>query len=812
MVECENLTLPLKPSFLGKTLVIIVSSYPYGFGEPFLEDELAVIADFFEKIYFVIPDIGLDRSTQRYAIPANAQIIFLDSRLTLFSKALSFFSLPSKRMRKHLFRVKKNLELPFSKILVKTLLAYEARDIVFRKLLTNKLKELKVDFNQLYLYTYWFTDYTYSIARLKEKIPRVKAFTRGHGWDIYFERHDPPYLPLRGYTIQNLDKVFTISDDGRNYLLKKIPGVDPSKIVAHRLGVEAGCTPVEKQFTNDHLNILSLSFIAPVKRTELLIEALEKEESINIYWHHVGDGTDDYSKSIKELAANKLGDKKNIQYRFHGTMDKRQVYSFFKDHWIDLLVNTSYSEGLPVSIMESMAHAVPAVAPDVGGISEIISDGKNGFLMSPNPDANELKNIIGKFYKLNKDSKKALRDNAFQTWDRDFNNSKNYLRFVQDILALGTHPFRVCSRCILDSADDPGITFDERGICSICRQYDLKVRNEVFKGDEARNKLEDLVGKIKKEGIGKPYDCIIGLSGGVDSTYVAWKVKELGLRPLAIHLDNGWDSELAVKNIENIVRRLDLDFITYVIDWEEFKDLQLSYFKAGVIDLELPTDHAIVAILYQIAKKYGVKYVLSGHNLATEGFLPEGWIHYKFDVKNIRGIHKRFGKERLKTFPLMPFFKRLYYEKVLGIYLFSLLNYIEFDKNEAKRFIMDKLKWRDYGAKHYESIFTRFYQGYILPRKFKVDKRKSHFSTLICSGQLAREKALELLMDDPYPSREMMEADKVYVLKKLGFDEKEFEEYMKAPVHKHTDYPSYINTFLKLRPFKRAMKKLLPLK
>jgi len=372
--------------------------------------------------------------------------------------------------------------------------------------------------------------------------------------------------------------------------------------------------------------------------------------------------------------------------------------------------------------------------------------------------------------------------------------------------------YQDCTRCVLDSNDSSVITFDEQGVCSLCRIYDDAVKKSVFRGKEGEEKLKALVQEVKNAGVNNQYDCIIGLSGGVDSTYVAWKVKEMGLRPLAVHLDNGWDSELAVKNIENIVRKLGIDLHTHVINWNEFRDLQLAYFKAGVIDLEIPTDHAIMAVLYHEARKNKIKYILSGHNLVTEGFLPDDWIHHKFDVLNLKAIHKRFGSAKLKTYPLLPFFEKFYYEKILRLKQISVLNYLPYEKNEAKQLIMEKLNWRDYGGKHYESIFTRFYQAYILPRKFHVDKRKSHFSTLICSGQLTREAALEMLKHDPYPAEEMMNADRAYVIKKLGFTEAEFEAYMKAPVKKHNDYPSYMNIYFKLRPLIRIYRKVFPRK
>jgi N-acetyl sugar amidotransferase len=356
--------------------------------------------------------------------------------------------------------------------------------------------------------------------------------------------------------------------------------------------------------------------------------------------------------------------------------------------------------------------------------------------------------------------------------------------------------YRTCTNCILDTNDDPQITFDAQGVCNYCIEYYSQSKQTVLPPAEREKKLNEILAKIKSDGAGKQYDCVIGISGGVDSTYLAYAAKQMGLRPLVVHYDNGWDSELAVKNIENIVQKLGVDLYTYVNDWEEFKDLQLAFLKASVIDIELITDQAIVAVLYKLARKYNISYILAGNNFATEGVLPQSWYHWKIDVLNIRAIHKRFGKGPLKTYPMVGFFERYYYDKFTKIQTISLLNYLPYSKSEAKKTIMSELAWRDYGGKHYESIFTRFYQAYYLPRKFNVDKRKAHLSTLICSGEITREEALEEMKKPVYDPVKLQE-DKVYVLKKLGLTHDEFEEIIHAAPKKHTDYPSYINSHYK---------------
>lgn len=348
--------------------------------------------------------------------------------------------------------------------------------------------------------------------------------------------------------------------------------------------------------------------------------------------------------------------------------------------------------------------------------------------------------------------------------------------------------YQICTRCIMDTTD-PGILFDENGVCNHCRDYDLKAGKNVFSGAAAERKLNEIVGKIKEEGRNKEYDCIIGLSGGIDSSYLALQAKRLGLRPLAIHFDNGWNSELSVKNIENIVKKLGFDLYTYVIDWEEFRDLQVSFFKASVVDIELLTDNAITSVLYRIAREKKIRYFLDGQNVVTEGVMPKAWVHLKSDLKNIRAIQKRFGTRKIESFPTLGPWKKIIYQLLRVLQPICLLNYFPYNKDEAIKTLERELGWRYYGGKHYESIFTKFYQAYVLPVKFHIDKRRAHLSTLVCSGQMSRKDALAAMEEELYPAAEL-KADKEYVLKKLGLSNAEFEEIMGLPVKSHLDYPS----------------------
>lgn len=348
---------------------------------------------------------------------------------------------------------------------------------------------------------------------------------------------------------------------------------------------------------------------------------------------------------------------------------------------------------------------------------------------------------------------------------------------------------KICSRCVMDTTATE-ITFDDKGICNFCHQYDNVTTKDLYvdKGGEVR--LNNLIEKIKKDGKNRQYDVLIGISGGVDSSYVAYLVKKVyGLRALAIHLDNGWNSELAVANVEHIVKKLDIDLSTYVLDWKEFKDIQTSFLKASVSNIEIPTDHAIWALLIKTAAKHKIPYIIAGNNVVTESIMPESWLYGSKDSKFIKAIHKKFGKVKLKTYPSLSTFDYVDYLLIRGIRWVPILNYINFVKSEAKQLLIDELGWRDYGGKHYESIFTRFFHSYYLPVKFGYDLRKSYLSALVCSGQMSRADALEELKQAPIDP-DLLKQDRDYVLKKLGLSEEEFEQILKNPNKTFSDYPN----------------------
>lgn len=351
-------------------------------------------------------------------------------------------------------------------------------------------------------------------------------------------------------------------------------------------------------------------------------------------------------------------------------------------------------------------------------------------------------------------------------------------------------PYQLCTFCIMDSTD-PDIVFDEQGQCNYCRGALLTIKREL--SPEIRElTLNNLIQKIKKEGKKSKYDCIIGLSGGIDSSYLAYiLVRKYGIRPLAVHVDNGWNSEPAVSNIYNIVEKLKIDLYTHVIDWEEFKQLQRSFLYASVVDLEMLSDHAIVVIINKLSYKKRIKYFCIGSNYQTESIMPPSWFYSeKFDSKNIRDIYKIHGNNyKISTFPFLTFCRYFFFGKRFGQYLMP-LSFMDYNKESAKEELRAELGWQDYGAKHHESFITKFYQTYILPQKFKIDKRRAHLSSLICANQITRDDAL-IEIAKPLIDNNEIESLIYYFCKKMDLSKEQFQYIMQLPRKEHSEFKSY---------------------
>jgi N-acetyl sugar amidotransferase len=354
---------------------------------------------------------------------------------------------------------------------------------------------------------------------------------------------------------------------------------------------------------------------------------------------------------------------------------------------------------------------------------------------------------------------------------------------------------RVCSNCVMDTSDSH-ITFDVKGVCDHCQTYYAKVLPNWHTDERGARELRRMVEMIKASGRGKDFDCIVGMSGGIDSSYLTYIATRLGLRPLVFHVDAGWNSQEAVSNIERLIDNLRLELYTEVIDWEEMRDLQLAFFKSGVPHIDTPQDHAFFATMYKFAEQHSIKYILTGANLSTECIRnPIEWMYYQSDSIQIKDIHRRFGARPLVSFPTTSIFRhKIWLPYVKGIRVARLLNLVPYDKAAAVKLLVEKFGWQPYPQKHFESRFTRFYEGYWLPEKFGFDTRKVQFSSLIVTGQMKRDEALEKLKTPPLDDATVRQEFE-YVANKLGISVAELKGYLDGPNKTYKDYRSQDNLY-----------------
>ena len=355
-------------------------------------------------------------------------------------------------------------------------------------------------------------------------------------------------------------------------------------------------------------------------------------------------------------------------------------------------------------------------------------------------------------------------------------------------MAINRQSYRLCKRCVMDTSD-PEIAFDGDGRCSNCARFIAALERYGIGQEPQWKELDRLFECVRAAGRGKEYDCVLGMSGGIDSSYAAFMCKERGLRPLAVHMDNGWDSEESVLNIKNIVSKLEIDYTSFVLDWSEFRDLQLAFLRASVPEAETPTDIAILGILHRVAAKHGIRYIVSAGNIATEGLLPKSWHYNAKDLKYFSHIRNRFGGASLITFPTFDYKSEAYYKFARGIRFVYPLNYAGISEEEMESVLACKFGFKRYGEKHHESRYTRFIQSYYLFEKFGIDYRRATFSAKICSGQACRSNALEVLKALPYEPIQIAE-DKQYVAKKLEISTDELEEIINLPPKWYWDYPN----------------------
>lgn len=356
--------------------------------------------------------------------------------------------------------------------------------------------------------------------------------------------------------------------------------------------------------------------------------------------------------------------------------------------------------------------------------------------------------------------------------------------------------YQICTNCIMDTSDTR-IVFDEKGICDHCNDFYKNTKPNWDTGEIGRNNLQRIVDKIKIQGKGKDFDCILGLSGGVDSSFMLHlAVKEFGLRPLVFHVDGGWNSELAVHNIQMLVEKLGLDLYTEVINWEEMKDFQLAFLKSGVPHIDIPQDHAFVATLYNFAYKYDIKYILNGGNISTECVRnPMEYLYYGTDMKQLADIRKKFGTSEMETYPFSSVLRHKFYLRYIrGIQVVKALNYMPYIKKDALELLEKEYGWKPYPQKHFESRFTKFYEGYWLPERFGFDTRRVQYSSLILTEQMTRKEALEKMKFPAY-NPETIDDEFNYVATKLGITSEELKMYFNQPKKFYWDYDNMESIF-----------------
>ena len=798
-------------------LVLFTGSYPYDVAgeQTFLAPEMPHLANEFDRI-IIVPRVRGGSNASASVESGNghgaAEIALRGTgkaEIEVDSTLADHISVESDRLKT--FRASLNAALIAKEISARPLQL--ASPAALRRLIAFSVEATRVadwlsDFvrhHQLsscdtVFYTYWLDAISCGIVLRPEVIGGIPVISRAHGYDLYEEVHRPHYLPGRRFLLERLRSVHTVSQQGRSYLVHRYPAAEDHVMVS-RLGT---CDPGFTTRASDDgvLRIVSCSALVRVKQVSMIAEAIARAAAARplrqIEWRHFGAGPEhaDVERAMHAFKPD------NLRSQLMGYVPNADVMQFYRRHAIDLFVNASSSEGIPVSIMEAQSCGIPCLAPVIGGVPEIVTS-RNGYLVdAPASPAAIADRIVGI---LDTPEELAPRREASRAhWAQHFDADRNMAAFASRLrgiayaseAARGSRvarrasvtsdaSYRICTRCVMDTTD-PEITFDADGVCNHCHRYAERIA--LIGQNATQEALTTLVSRIRTEGEGKQYDCIIGVSGGVDSTYVAYLTRSLNLRALAVHLDNGWDSELAVTNIALALRNLKIDLYTHVIDWDEFRDLQVSFLKASVPDAEIPTDHAIVSVMYSLARRFGTRYVLTGYNLRTESHMTNAWSQGYYDWRYIRAIHRRFGGGRLTTFPHMNLWR--YWRNLRTIHFVDVLDYVDYVKANAIETLNQELGWRYYGGKHFESIYTRFYQGYFLRRKFGFDKRRSHLSSLICAGEISRDHALEELRKEPYPLEQQLE-DRAYVIKKLRLSEAEFEEIMQLAKKDYTDYPSY---------------------
>lgn len=765
-------------------LFLYTVNFPYGNSEPYLFNELPYLSKHFKKVV-IIPLLEERSNTP---LPENVEVRFMSEIKNLHSRKIYFV--------KNFFGILHILLNEFwnckPKLYFLKKLHYYFSELLNAIELSDKIILLaESDKGKIIHYSFWMNSWALALAFLKKKENIEDYIFRVHGFDLYKERWPHHFIPFRHTCYKFCSGIFPISKLGEKYIKENFTYAHKSK--TFYLGTaNHGVNPRSTDF-----HIVSCSNFVPLKRLNLIAQALSNTTE-RIKWTHIGSYTQSEMTKLKPLL-DKIP--ANVEVCMKGHLSQTELIEFYRQVPISFFINVSESEGIPVSMMEAISFEIPILATNVGAVHEIVTP-DTGVLISRDITPQELMKAIINF--KNSDIVDLKRKNEIKRfWHNNFSGEFNFTKFCEYLLLVGNNDKKAkeewnkkykvsCKKCVLDSTDDPLIEINAQGVCNYCLTYEREYEAYmIMTQSQKEEKLLGIAKKIKSNARKSNYDCLIGVSGGVDSSFVAVKAHELGLKALLIHFDNGWNSELAVKNIEQICRYTGFDLYTYVVDWEEFKDLQKSYIKAGVLDWEVPTDHGLWAITIKKAKELKIKYVLTGFNYQTEGTLPKPMRFDKGDLKNLKDIYKHFGsRKKLKSFPMYNFWQHQFLKLVWGLKIEPILCLLDYNKSESKKYLIDKIGWKDYGGKHYESIFTRFYQGYALKVKFGVDKRKAHLSSMICSGQITREEAL-MELERPIIDPEVLKEDFQFFIKKMDFSEDEFNQYMSSKPVAHENYRSY---------------------
>jgi N-acetyl sugar amidotransferase len=540
----------------------------------------------------------------------------------------------------------------------------------------------------------------------------------------------------------------------------------------------------------------SLSLTRGLRELLVAVDLIENVEIVCAGWIFDDYARDIFLKHSKVTYLGVISARRSLEIA--ATCDA--IFAFYSPTTINNI------QASPNKIYDAMSVGRPVIINSETLVSKWVIEKGIGF-SSPYLDKQSLAAIIGMLFyhrsQLYVFSKNA--HNLFSTgysWaSAETELMKLYDKLRRDVIIDNSNTssdrggnefnYAMCTSCVMDTTDTD-ISFDDNGVCDHCNTFNTVTIPNWHIGPEGDKELNALLKKIKLEGRGKDFDCIIGMSGGIDSSYLTYLAKEqFGLRPLVFHVDAGWNSQEAVNNIEKLVDGLGLDLYTEVIDWEEMRDLQLAFFKSGVSHIDAPQDNAFFATMYKFAEQHKVKYILTGANLSTEGIRnPVQWMYYQSDSRQIRDIHRQFGARPLVNYPLTSIFRhKIYLPYIKGIKTIRPLNYVPYIKQDAMQFLIDRFGWQPYPQKHFESRFTRFYESYWLPKRFGYDVRRVQFSSLILTEQITREEALEKLKQSPF-DESTIAYDLEYVANKLGISADELNSYINIPKRTYRDYKS----------------------